>query len=401
MTAPPGHGVRDPGRRPHPRRGREPDRRTDRGVLADAAAGHVHDVLPRWRRARRARSTSRRRDEVGARGRQAARVDQYRDYLSARPRTASATHALRDAIEAGDVEAAKRLYAVAREPYERVEPVAESFGDLDPPIDARAGDVPPVEVEGFPPDREAALGEQHDEGHGDRSPTGWSRRPRAAAGLVQSVPLQPAQIANGAKSCSTRSPQSKITGEEDRYSHTDLLDFQANVEGAGLRSTRSARSSPRNDPELLRRSSSASPRSTRRSRPTGRGSGFVLYTTLTSRHAQARAVGRRPRRAAARSPAGRCGDAMARMTRRRLLASAGGRGVAAAAGGRIAAAATGGPDDDAADARADASRSTGEHQAGIATPAQDRLLFAAFDSTTAARRRPARADARWTAPPSG
>ncbi len=26
---------------------------------------------------------------------------------------------------------------------------------------------------------------------------------------------------------------SKVTGEEERYSHTDLWDFQANVEGRG------------------------------------------------------------------------------------------------------------------------------------------------------------------------
>src|SRR3954447_5747630 len=39
------------------------------------------------------------------------------------------------AVKAGDVAGAKALYPVARSYYERVEPVAESFGDLDPKID--------------------------------------------------------------------------------------------------------------------------------------------------------------------------------------------------------------------------------------------------------------------------
>ena len=58
----------------------------------------------------------------------------------------------------GDVAAAKRAYAKARVPYERVEPVAESFGDLDPRIDARANDVPKSQVDGLPPDRAQACG---------------------------------------------------------------------------------------------------------------------------------------------------------------------------------------------------------------------------------------------------
>ena len=45
--------------------------------------------------------------------------------------------------------AAKRAYPAARVPYERIEPVAESFGDLDPAIDARAGDVPAAQWGGF------------------------------------------------------------------------------------------------------------------------------------------------------------------------------------------------------------------------------------------------------------
>jgi deferrochelatase/peroxidase EfeB len=66
------------------------------------------------------------------------------------------------------------------------------------------------------------------------------------------------------------------------------------------------------------------------------------------------------------------------LTRRRLLASAGAGGLAAAAGGGFALGR-----ETAHDGAPDASAQTvpfhGEHQAGIATAAQDRLHFAAFD----------------------
>jgi iron uptake system component EfeO len=44
--------------------------------------------------------------------------------------------------------------------------------------------------------------------------------------------LSPLQLANGAKELLDEVATGKITGEEDRYSHTDLWDFAANVEGS-------------------------------------------------------------------------------------------------------------------------------------------------------------------------
>ncbi|HSS57941.1 MAG TPA: Dyp-type peroxidase domain-containing protein, partial [Solirubrobacteraceae bacterium] len=68
---------------------------------------------------------------------------------------------------------------------------------------------------------------------------------------------------------------------------------------------------------------------------------------------------------------------MARLSRRALLASAAGGGIAAAAGGGFA---LGREDDSEPASAADATVAFhGRHQAGIATPAQDRLHFAAFD----------------------
>ena len=49
---------------------------------------------------------------------------------------------------------------------------------------------------------------------------------------VATVELTPVQLANGAKELLDEVATGKITGEEDRYSHTDLWDFKANVEGS-------------------------------------------------------------------------------------------------------------------------------------------------------------------------
>ena len=57
------------------------------------------------------------------------------------------------------------------------------------------------------------------------------RRRDQLRALVKTVQLQPAQIANGASELLDEVSTSKITGEEDRYSHTDLWDFEANVRG--------------------------------------------------------------------------------------------------------------------------------------------------------------------------
>ncbi len=97
---------------------------------------------------------------------QQATVD-YADYVD--PQTGLLVEAVKPlvaAIKAGDLAAAQTAYAQARAQYERVEPVAESFGDLDPAIDARAGDVPAGRVDRVPPDRAGAVREEDHHGPG-------------------------------------------------------------------------------------------------------------------------------------------------------------------------------------------------------------------------------------------
>ena len=47
--------------------------------------------------------------------------------------------------------------------------------------------------------------------------------------LTTGLKYQPAELANGAVDLLDEVSKTKITGEEERYSHIDLLDFQANA----------------------------------------------------------------------------------------------------------------------------------------------------------------------------
>jgi high-affinity iron transporter len=161
-----------------------------------------------------------------------AAADGYGDYVAKNTKLlVTRTEAFAAALDAGDLKRAKQLYPVARIPYERVEPVAESFGGLDPEIDAREGDVPKADWTGFHPIEKALWIDGSTAGLGSLSGAlvaDVERLDRKAADLD----LQAAQIANGATALLDEVSASKITGEEERYSHTDLVDFEANVDGS-------------------------------------------------------------------------------------------------------------------------------------------------------------------------
>jgi iron uptake system component EfeO len=158
-------------------------------------------------------------------------VDHYLAYVG--DQTAALTSAVgpfADAVSGGNVDEAERLFAAAREPYETIEPIAESFGDLDPEIDAREGDVPDDEWGGFHR-IERALWQDHDIAGMSPVAEHLVADVRDLQQRIPEVSLEPAQIANGAVELLNEVSTSKITGEEDRYSHTDLSDFAANFAG--------------------------------------------------------------------------------------------------------------------------------------------------------------------------
>jgi iron uptake system component EfeO len=109
--------------------------------------------------------------------------------------------------------------------------VAESFGDLDPRIDARENDVPASEFKGFHRIEKALWEEGTAKGMVPVAEQLLADIEELEA-KVKTVELQAVQIANGANELLGEVSASKITGEEERYSDTDLVDFEANVEGA-------------------------------------------------------------------------------------------------------------------------------------------------------------------------
>jgi iron uptake system component EfeO len=161
-----------------------------------------------------------------------AAVAEYRDYLEENTaELVEATEPFVAAVVAGELDKAKALYATARTPYERIEPVAETFGDLDPEIDARENDVPANEFEGFHRIEKALWEEESLKGMAPVAEDLLADVEELAE-KVETVELEPEQIANGANELLAEVSASKITGEEERYSHVDLVDFEANVEGS-------------------------------------------------------------------------------------------------------------------------------------------------------------------------
>ena len=146
-----------------------------------------------------------------------------------------ATKAFTDAVKAGKLDDAKALYAPAHEHYERIEPIAELFNDLDGSMDSREDDFEKkAQDPGF-------LGFHRIEKglYADKATTGLA--PVADKLMADCLDLQkriteltitPKSMVGGAADLIEEVASKKIAGEEDRYSRTDLVDFQANVDGA-------------------------------------------------------------------------------------------------------------------------------------------------------------------------
>ncbi|MBO4204472.1 iron uptake system protein EfeO [Micromonospora echinofusca] len=136
------------------------------------------------------------------------------------------------AVKANDVPKAKALYPVARTYWERIEPVAESFGDLDPKIDGREEVVEEgMEFTGFHR-IEKDLWTTGDVSKDGPIADQLLTDVKAIVARANAERLTPLQLANGAKALLDEVASGKITGEEERYSHTDLWDFNANLEGS-------------------------------------------------------------------------------------------------------------------------------------------------------------------------
>ncbi|MFX1756578.1 peptidase [Rhodococcus gordoniae] len=162
-------------------------------------------------------------------------ADGYRRYIrSEADALVAATGGFVAAVHANDVGEAKRLFPLTRTHFERIEPEAESFGDLDPRLDLREADLEPgQEWTGFHRLEKDlwVTGPQPDTGTiADRLAADVAEL--AALVNAEDYVVDPTRIAGDAQGLLDEISTSKITGEEDIFSHTDLYDFQANVDGS-------------------------------------------------------------------------------------------------------------------------------------------------------------------------
>ncbi|HVW91257.1 MAG TPA: iron uptake system protein EfeO [Devosia sp.] len=140
-----------------------------------------------------------------------------------------------DSIQKGDIETAKNLYAPSRVYYERVEPLAELFSDLDASIDSRADDHEKKEQDpGFTGFHriEYLLFAKSDVAGAKPYADKLLKDIKDLQSRIAGLTVEPKVMVGGAAGLIEEVASSKITGEEDRYSGTDLYDFQANVDGA-------------------------------------------------------------------------------------------------------------------------------------------------------------------------
>ena len=139
------------------------------------------------------------------------------------------------AIDAGDVEAAKAAYGPSRVPWERIEPIAELFSDLDPKIDAREDDFDLKAADpgftGYHRIEKALFADGTTDGLKDLT-AGLRANVADLKTRLATLAIDPRVMARGAGELIDEVAQSKMTGEEDRYSKLDLWSIDPNVEGS-------------------------------------------------------------------------------------------------------------------------------------------------------------------------
>ncbi|MCF3137889.1 EfeM/EfeO family lipoprotein [Paenarthrobacter sp. AR 02] len=201
------------------------------------------------------------------------------------------TKAFADAFAAGDAAKARDLYAATRMHWERIEPVAESFGDLDPKLDAREADLEPgQEWTGW-----------HRAEKDLFSPAGYTAMTSAErtaistqlvadtedlAKRTRTEELTADKLGNGAKELLDEVATGKVTGEEEIWSHTDLWDFQANVDGARIAFESLKPALEQKNPELATSLAGKFDALQAELKKHAKGEGFAYYNELTPEQVQ-------------------------------------------------------------------------------------------------------------------
>jgi iron uptake system component EfeO len=207
-------------------------------------------------------------------------ADDYKAYAVAQAdELVAAVKVLTDAVRAGDVKAAQAAFPRSRQPWERIEPIAELVEDTDAKTDSRVDDFAGVDDPAF---------------------TGWHRieyylfeknttegavpfadqLDKDIADLKAAIPgvtVEPINVSNGAAELIEEVSQGKLTGEEDRYSKTDLWDFDANLQGSQVAVDKLSAVLSQKDPALLGEITAGFSQLFDTMRPLRQGDGWVNY----------------------------------------------------------------------------------------------------------------------------
>lgn len=146
------------------------------------------------------------------------------------------TEKFAETLKKGDLKGAKAQYPLIRMAYERSEPIAESFGESDINIDFRLADFKEEfnKEEGWRGFHriEKILWENKTTKGTEQYADQLVKDIKELRAKISTVEVTPDMMITGAVDLLNEVSTSKITGEEEIYSHTDLYDFKANIEGA-------------------------------------------------------------------------------------------------------------------------------------------------------------------------
>jgi iron uptake system component EfeO len=198
-----------------------------------------------------------------------------------------------DAVRAGNLQAAQDAYAPSRLPWERIEPLAGLVEEIDGKVDARVDDFAGVDDPEFTGWHrlEYLLFEKNTTEGGAPFADQLDKDVAALKQQFPSVEVTPVEVSTGAAELIEEVSEGKITGEEDRYSKTDLWDFDANLQGSQAAVDRLKPALEQADPALLGKIETGFSDIFATLAPLRRGDGWVLYCTENDPYPSARCTG--------------------------------------------------------------------------------------------------------------
>jgi iron uptake system component EfeO len=204
-----------------------------------------------------------------------------------------AVKVLTDAVRAGDLKGAQDAYAPSRAPWERIEPLAGLVEEIDGKVDARVDDFAGVDDAEFTGWHrlEYLLFEKNTTEGGAPFADQLDKDIAALKDQFASVEVTPIDVTSGAADLIEEVSEGKITGEEDRYSKTDLWDFDANLQGSQAAIDKLKPALEKADPALLGKIESGFTEIFGTLAPLRRGGGWVLYCTENDPYPSPRCTG--------------------------------------------------------------------------------------------------------------